>query len=249
MSHEEENDWAPLLLDGLALAACTALIAAALVLSWPALERLRLEVAWIYLRNNLVMVGAFPALYLLVTEVLQRQTAREKLCGLLAWPVVMMISILLLVAVSIPLKLSVGPAYILLWSKLIGSLAVQGIALVIVLNKLSRMAEYQEDAPASSAPASSPEEFPMELQRWNWGALFTAPLWAVSHRSKLGLALFMVPVVNLFAPLIIASRANRWAWQNGMVSDVDAYLVQQKTWAKGGFAFIVLLVGLMLLLA
>ena len=54
--------------------------------------------------------------------------------------------------------------------------------------------------------------------------------------------LYLIPVVNVFAPFILGACGNRWAWQAGLYGDRIEFLQVQQRWALGG------LVGLCLLL-
>ncbi len=189
--------------------------------------------------------GLLPAIYVVVFEVLRKPTLREKLTGLLAWPATMILFLLLMAVFLAPMRQLTAFAGALALIGPMGLLAAQLLCLSLVLaGKEEFMGRPVRNHPGTKDyDPEDPwaDELPDALQGWNVGAMLTAPVWAFAHRSRRGLVLLIVPVLAMIAPIIIGRRANHWAWQNGMVDDVDTYLAQQKVWLRAGWVVIGLL--------
>lgn len=101
---------------------------------------------------------------------------------------------------------------------------------------------------------------PEETQnKFNWGAFGLTPLWAIAHKTPIGLLWLIVPLVlmlgNINAWLLIPGVAlslaisgylgkngNEWGWQNTKWISVMDFNIAQKAWARMGIAWLVIVI-------
>jgi hypothetical protein len=122
-----------------------------------------------------------------------------------------------------------------------------------------------EPEPAASAPPSPPPETPApveaapppapvppatdaaleaELAKWNWGAFLLAWIWGVGNNVYRAF-LTWVPFYGLYEWYLLGRNGNRWAWEKGNWSSVEAFRATQRKWAMWGVivvAFVVVVV-------
>lgn len=78
-----------------------------------------------------------------------------------------------------------------------------------------------------------PDEMPVELDRWNWGAFLLNWIWGIGNNTFIAL-LTLVPVVGLVMAFVLGARGSRWAWRNGRWDSVEHFKRVQRAWAKWG---------------
>lgn len=84
---------------------------------------------------------------------------------------------------------------------------------------------------------------PSEIRGFNWGAFFLSWIWALAHRTWIGL-LALIPVVGLVMCFVLGFKGNEWAWRNRHYPSIADFKKAQKSWAIAG---LVLAVGSFLL--
>ena len=78
---------------------------------------------------------------------------------------------------------------------------------------------------------------PRAVKRWNWGAFFLTPIWALANSVWIGLLGF-VPVVNLIMSVVLGVKGNEMAWRKKRWPSVENFLQTQRTWAGASAAIL-----------
>ena len=73
-----------------------------------------------------------------------------------------------------------------------------------------------------------------ELKRWNWGAFFLAPFWALSNKLDKWAILSLLPPVNLIAIFYLGFNGNKLAFEKSEIKSVNDFMQIQRTWSKWG---------------
>ena len=71
---------------------------------------------------------------------------------------------------------------------------------------------------------------PIAVRRFNWGAFFLTPIWAIANGVWIGLLGF-VPFVNLVMAFVLGFKGNAMAWRKKRWESVEEFLTSQKHWA------------------
>ncbi len=101
------------------------------------------------------------------------------------------------------------------------------------------MAEVTENDTPGTDQVTNPDEVPIELRQWNWGAFFLTWVWGITHGVWISLLAF-VPLVNLALPFYLGAKGNELAWKTGRWTDRADFLSRQKKWAWAGLIIFIL---------
>jgi len=77
---------------------------------------------------------------------------------------------------------------------------------------------------------ANPTEIPLEIDRWNWGALLLDWVWGVGNNTFIAL-LTLVPFVGLVMPFVLGAKGSGWAWRNGRLDSIAHFKRVQRLWA------------------
>lgn len=116
---------------------------------------------------------------------------------------------------------------------------------------------------ANTSGMGSAAVVPAEIRGWNWGAFWFTWLWAVNHRTWIGLialvsmfsrvpGLQFLSAISLIIGIILGIKGNEWAWQNRRWESVEQFRRTQRVWAwwaLGCFLAVVVIVILAVVLA
>lgn len=90
----------------------------------------------------------------------------------------------------------------------------------------------------------TPGVVPVEVKKWNWGALMFNIMWGIGNKCYLPL-LCLIPLFNIVWVFVCGAKGNEWAWKKGNYTDVETFLAVQNTWNRAGIVgFIILILGL-----
>lgn len=91
-------------------------------------------------------------------------------------------------------------------------------------------------------------EFPVELNRFNWGAFLLTWIWGIGHGvwiSLIALVAGFVPfiggLIGLAFAIYLGIKGNELAWKTGKYNDIEAFKATERKWTIAGI--IILLVG------
>lgn len=73
-----------------------------------------------------------------------------------------------------------------------------------------------------------------KLRKWNWGAFFLAPIWALANQLDKWTILCFVPLVNIGVMFYLGYYGNKLAFQKSKIDSVDDFMVIQKGWERWG---------------
>lgn len=93
---------------------------------------------------------------------------------------------------------------------------------------------------------------PTEIKKWNWGAFLLSWVWAIAHKTWIGLiALIPFVIIGVIAPftnnsneaaglfiitfgvmLVLGIKGNAWAWQNNKWESTAEFLRVQRRWSR-----------------
>jgi hypothetical protein len=96
-----------------------------------------------------------------------------------------------------------------------------------------------EPPPAPAAPA--PDALEAELRKWNWGAFLLAWIWGIGNNVYRAF-LTWIPFYGLYEWYLLGRNGNRWAWEKGNWSSVEAFRSSQRKWAAWGIVVVVFVV-------
>ncbi|MBA4544388.1 DUF4352 domain-containing protein [Thermoactinomyces daqus] len=80
-----------------------------------------------------------------------------------------------------------------------------------------------------------------EVKKWNWGAFFLGPIWAIGNRVWIGL-LALIPIFGIIMNIILGAKGSEWAWKAKSWKSVDHFKSVQRKWAWWGLGVFVLFV-------
>lgn len=71
------------------------------------------------------------------------------------------------------------------------------------------------------------------LERWNWAAVLSAPLWTLAHRldRKWAVLCWVFPV-NIFIVLYLGANGNKLAFEKSDITNVADFLKLQEVWVR-----------------
>lgn len=78
---------------------------------------------------------------------------------------------------------------------------------------------------------------PPELRGFNVGALLMNWLWAVNHKTWIGL-LALIPCVGIVFAIMLGINGNEHAWQNRKWDSIEQFKATQKAWMIWGIAIV-----------
>ena len=93
----------------------------------------------------------------------------------------------------------------------------------------------------SRPPAAVGDELERELAKWNWGAFLLVWIWGIGNNTYRAF-LTWIPFYGLYEWYLLGRNGNRWAWENGQWSSVQAFRASQRKWATWGVVVVTLLV-------
>lgn len=96
--------------------------------------------------------------------------------------------------------------------------------------------------PTATAPATTTEPEvtraePECLHKWNWGAFFLTPIWAICYGISCGyILLCFLPIASTVMRFILGARGNEYAWEkyNGTTEEATQFDAKQREWAIAG---------------
>ncbi|HKP97167.1 MAG TPA: hypothetical protein VJ385_15565 [Fibrobacteria bacterium] len=88
--------------------------------------------------------------------------------------------------------------------------------------------------------------YPPGLDRWNWPAFLWGGIWAIGHRSWIGLLTFL-PYIGLVFAIWQGAQGYKWAWKNNRYESVEDLFLREKKWLKAWFIFFggIMLLGIL----
>jgi len=108
-------------------------------------------------------------------------------------------------------------------------------ALLVVVGSFAALRFWRPRSPAHPTDESdvwvSFPEVPPELDRWNWGAFFYAPAWAIGNRVWWGV-LAGLPYVAIPVAIYLGLRGNRLSWKTTEWESVHEFVEAQRTWGR-----------------
>ncbi len=101
--------------------------------------------------------------------------------------------------------------------------------------------------PTVGAAGANGSELPDELRGWNWGAFLLTWIWAIAHKTWIGLLSlvgglipFVGPVIVLVMWIMLGLKGNEWAWKNRKFASVEEFKEVQKKWAIWGLVLFII---------
>jgi hypothetical protein len=73
-----------------------------------------------------------------------------------------------------------------------------------------------------------------KLRKWNWGAFFLGPVWALANKLEKWAILSFIPFVNIAVIFYLGYNGNRLAFEKSKIDSVDDFMLIQKDWARWG---------------
>jgi RNA polymerase subunit RPABC4/transcription elongation factor Spt4 len=74
---------------------------------------------------------------------------------------------------------------------------------------------------------------PLEIKKWNWGALLLHWIWGVGNKTYIML-LALIPYVGLIMAIVGGAKGSEWAWRNKRWDSIEHFQRVQKKWAMWG---------------
>lgn len=80
-------------------------------------------------------------------------------------------------------------------------------------------------------------KFIITKNKWNWGAFFLAPVWAIVNKKYKAL-ITLIPIIGFIYSFFVAKKANSWAWENKNWKSKKSYLKSVRRWNVAGFIYL-----------
>ena len=78
--------------------------------------------------------------------------------------------------------------------------------------------------------------FPNELNKFNWGAFLLSWIWGVMHKKYVTLWILPSVIIPFIGPLALAIwfgiAGNKWAWESKQWASVEEFNEAQKFWVR-----------------
>jgi hypothetical protein len=87
---------------------------------------------------------------------------------------------------------------------------------------------------------------PLEIRKWNWGALLITPVWGIANKVYISLLVFL-PVFNLLLPIYLGIKGSELAWRHKQWESVEHFRMVQLKWDIAGLIVTILFVLILLL--
>lgn len=87
---------------------------------------------------------------------------------------------------------------------------------------------------------------PAELQGFNVGAFFMNWIWAIAHKTWIGL-ICLIPCVGLIMSIVLGIKGNEYAWQNRRWESIEQFKATQKVWMYWGIGLFAVAVVLQII--
>jgi len=80
-------------------------------------------------------------------------------------------------------------------------------------------------------------DFPLGMDRFNWGAFFLGWIWAAFMESVTGVILSLC--LGWIGNLILGFHGNKMAWQSRNFKDLEEFIRVQEEWTRWGLIFFI----------
>jgi hypothetical protein len=107
--------------------------------------------------------------------------------------------------------------------------------------------KVEQPTPANDSGMGKASVLPKELKGFNWGAFLLSGIWAIAHKTWIGLLAF-IPFVGFLIAFVLGVNGNEWAWQNRKWKSIEEFKKVQKVWMYWGIAIVGLVVILWMLM-
>ena len=88
--------------------------------------------------------------------------------------------------------------------------------------------------------------FPPELDKFNWGAFLLNWIWGVMHKKYITLLIFPASIIPFIGPLVMSIwfgiAGNKWAWESKNWNSVEEFNESQTLWVR--LWFVLFIVGI-----
>lgn len=76
-----------------------------------------------------------------------------------------------------------------------------------------------------------------QLKKWNWGAFFLAPIWALTNKVYLWVIILCIPGINIIAHFFLGLKGNKIAFPKSDLESVEDFMKLQKYWSTLALRF------------